>query len=234
LRNFCCCDTSSHFIKAHRFAAEMEESKSASKSPAELVKTQEPGNPETISQRLPPYATPVDDIFPFLGLGFITFSIYLNYPQAVGCSCFQTTLCCTSEQQSCVLTDNDYNPLGSFCVGNRTECHCFHPIKTFTKFQFRFFSIDGRFALPGSLIPPCGSDPEHPAIINLLGFTFFYGNPDTSQCTPVMVFAKSIREIKQIVNAGQPAQPAAPAQTTADAGSGWSSTGVGKPVPEVI
>ena len=51
-------------------------------------------------------------------------------------------------------------------------------VKTFTKFQCRYYIMDMRFALPGSLIPAC-ADPEHPLLINLLGLTICYCEKDT-------------------------------------------------------
>ena len=168
-------------------------------APPYTIQVNEPGNPAARGGLRIPYTVPVDDVYPWLGFGFITLSLYLKYPQLCGCSCLNTTLCCSNQQYSCIATDPEYNPLESACICNRTNCECCHPVKTFTKFQFKMYCIDGRFALPGSLIPAC-PDPEYPTVINFLGLTCLYCDQDSNGCAPVMACGKSIGEIKLIAH----------------------------------
>jgi hypothetical protein len=100
------------------------------------VQTVQPGLPPNLSAgtiRIP-YTTPVDDIYPLIGLGIFQFSFYGKWPSMIGCACINTTLCCSNQQFTCVPTEEP-NPMQSACICNRTNCECCHPVTTFTKFQ---------------------------------------------------------------------------------------------------
>ena len=73
------------------------------------VQTQQPGAPFVpgiaTGQFRIPYIAPIDEVYPFIGLGFFTLSVYCTWPFCVGCACTNTTLCCSNQQFSCVATE---------------------------------------------------------------------------------------------------------------------------------
>ena len=93
------------------------------------VQTTQPGVPFTPGVATGgfriPYIAPVDEVYPFIGLGFFTLSIYCTWPFCVGCACTNTTLCCSNQQFSCVATEEPNALESAWCVKSRygSLCH---------------------------------------------------------------------------------------------------------------
>ena len=161
---------------------------------------------QTFKKRLP-YKTPyhTDVLYPILSLMIFNLSLYMgdrpdNKPAnrdmggsfcmctAVGCYCHQ--ICCKTAEEP--------NPTDASCVYMESKCDCQTPLKQFHQLHNQCYCFDVRYALPGSLLPAF-NDSEHPAICNLLGFTFGYIAPGKG-CVMVNAFGKSIGEIRKLAH----------------------------------
>ena len=118
---------------------------------------------------------PSDDLFPCLGLGIATYSLYTDVPYCCGCAGKQTLLCMSNQQLTCKPV-RDSDEVEACFVFNRTSLECVPSLSIF-KTQTQCLCFDCRIAIPTG-----PQDYEHPAILNLFGFNCCFNCKGATGC----------------------------------------------------